>query len=98
MGSVRGVGGTDGYFDVSINHTLDACQAAETTFSGMIYVLLAYGERALERVPKETQRQLSTSLRYHARPFQMQYYNSSLTYLRKEYIHFKQGKTVTDTD
>lgn len=98
-GRFAGGGENDGYFDVSINHTLDTCQAAKTTrFSGVIYILLAYGEIALERVPKESQQQMSTSLRHHAGHFQMQYSFRSSTYPRKEYVYFKKGKSVTERD
>lgn len=49
-------GRSDGYFAVSVNHTLDGFQAAETTTSsGMVYFLPASKEVALERFPKEAQ-------------------------------------------
>lgn len=51
-----GSGEGDGFSGASVNHTLSGCQAAETaTFFGMVYLLLAYREVALERFPEETQ-------------------------------------------
>ena len=56
LGGGSGGGEGDGFSGVSINLTLGGCQAAETiTFSGMVYLLLAYREVTLERFPEETQ-------------------------------------------
>lgn len=51
-----GWGGRDGYFSVSADRMLDGYQAAETAlFSGLVFLLLACRETALERFPRETQ-------------------------------------------